>query len=305
MKLLTEEQALAKDQARPPGDSTPGPEPREYHPATGDQVTRSPWLDGASRLAGSASWALVGVAAVVAIWSVATLFAPDLPTPGETLVSLASLLTRPFYDAGPNDKGIGLLLFLSLQRVFVGFTLAAMVGVPLGFLIGGSHRAWRAANPIVQILRPVSPLAWFPIGLVALGSSPQAAVFVIFITALWPTVLNTAAGAASVPRDHRNVARVFHFGRMAYVRHVMVPHTLPSIVTGLRLSMGIAWMVIVAAEMLASGATGIGSFVWESYNSADLPAVTAAIVLIGLVGVSLDAAFLRLGRRVSLEEVQV
>ncbi|MGQ0742843.1 MAG: nitrate ABC transporter permease [Acidimicrobiales bacterium] len=258
------------------------------------------WITGRASVAG---WATVGLVVVVAVWSALTPFAPDLPNPGEALASLVDLLTRPFYDAGPNDKGIGLLLILSLQRVFLGFALATAVGVPLGFLIGGCRRVAKAANPVVQILRPVSPLAWFPIGLVVFKNSPQAAVFVIFITALWPTVLNTAAGAASVPRDHRNVARVFQFNRMAYIRHVMVPHTLPSIVTGLRLSMGIAWMVIVAAEMLASGATGVGSFVWESYNSSDLPAVTAAIILIGLVGVGLDGLFQRIGRKVALEEV--
>lgn len=290
----------------PPADSRkPGRRPTD---ADGPAVAPAPSSALGRRmraLASSGAWALVGVAVVVALWSMVAVFSPDLPTPPEALASLSGMLRYPFYDAGPNDKGVGLLLLLSLQRVFVGFALAAAVGVPLGFLIGTSPRAWKAANPVMQILRPVSPLAWFPIGLVALSSSPNAAVFVIFITALWPIVVNTAAGASSVPRDHRNVARVFQFGRMAYVRHVLVPHTLPEIVTGLRLSMGIAWMVIVAAEMLASGATGIGSFVWESYNTADLAGVTAAIVLIGFVGVALDSAFLRIGRRVALEEVTV
>jgi nitrate/nitrite transport system permease protein len=176
--------------------------------------------------------------------------------------------------------------------------MAVAVGVPLGFLIGGSKKAWAAANPVIQVLRPVSPLAWFPIGLVVLKDVRSAAVFVIFITSLWPTVVNTAAGAASVPSDQRNVARVFKFGRLAYVRHVVVPHSLPAVITGMRLSMGIAWMVIVAAEML-SGNSGIGYFVWNSYNGGSLPDVIGAIVLIGAVGVALDTAFMGLARKVT------
>ncbi|MCA1692651.1 MAG: nitrate ABC transporter permease [Actinobacteria bacterium] len=283
----------APPQVEPSGAETPIPEPA---PAASPAATRT----GAAVRA--VAWSLVGAAVVIALWSAVALSSPDLPTPPEALRSLQDLLSNPFYDNGPNDKGIGVQLLASLQRVFLGFVMATAVGVPLGFLIGGSRRAWQAANPIVQLLRPVSPLAWFPIGLVVLKDAPNAAVFVIFITALWPTVINTAAGAASVPRDHRNVARVFKFGRFAYVRHVMVPHTLPSIITGLRLSMGVAWMVIVAVEML-SGGTGVGFFVWNSYNGSDLPAVVAAIILIGAVGVVLDTAFVRLGRRFAPEEV--
>src|SRR6266511_582534 len=251
--------------------------------------------------AASAAWALVGVGVLVGLWSLVSRQAPDLPGPASVAGTLTEFLAHPFRDDGPNDKGIGLQLAISLRRVFAGFVVAALVGIPLGLLIGGSRRAWRAANPVVQLLRPVSPLAWFPIGLVVLKDAPKAAIFVIFITALWPIVMNTAAGAASIPTDQRNVARVFRFGRVAYVRHVMIPHTLPSLITGLRLSMGVAWMVIVAAEML-SGGSGIGFFVWDSYNGGNLSAVIAAIVFIGLVGVALDIAFVRLGRRISTEE---
>jgi nitrate/nitrite transport system permease protein len=247
-------------------------------------------------------WAAVGGGVLVAIWAVVAIKSPDLPTPLEGWTALTTLLASPFHDNGPNDKGVGLQLLISLQRVFSGFGMAAVVGIPLGLLIGSSRRAWQAANPVVQLLRPVSPLAWFPIGLVVLKNAPHAAVFVIFITALWPTVTNTAAGAASVPRDHRNVARVFQFGRLRYIRHVLVPHALPSVVTGLRLSMGVAWMVIVAVEML-SGGTGIGFFVWNSYNGANLGEVIAAILLIGIVGLTLDVAFLRIARKVELPEV--
>ena len=250
----------------------------------------------------AAGWASLGAAVVIGFWQLAAQAAPDLPTPLEAFRELGRLVSRPFYDNGPNDKGIGLQLLTSLQRVFTGFALAAAVGIPLGLLIGASRRAWQALNPIVQILRPVSPLAWFPIWLVVLKNAGSAAVFVIFITALWPTVINTAAGASSVPRDQRNVAKVFRFGRLAYFRHVLVPHAMPSVVTGLRLSMGIAWMVIVAVEML-SGGSGIGFFVWDSYNASNLAAVIAAVFLIGSIGVLLDAAFVKVFKRLAVEEV--
>jgi nitrate/nitrite transport system permease protein len=253
---------------------------------------------GLSSLSAAIGWAAVGVGVVVGLWWLIALRSPDLPTPPEAIRALQRLLRYPFYDLGPNDKGIGIQLGVSLVKVFSGFAMAVLVGVPLGFLIGGSKRAWAAANPVIQVLRPVSPLAWFPIGLVVLKDVGQAAIFVIFITSLWPTVINTAFGASSVPADQRNVARVFKFGRLAYVRHVVIPHSLPSIITGMRLSMGIAWMVIVAAEML-SGNTGIGYFVWNSYNGGSLANVIAAIVTIGLVGVLLDTAFMRLGKKVA------
>ena len=247
-------------------------------------------------LAWGAAWGSLGAAVVVALWWLVSLRSTALPTPVEAFRALQTLVRYPFYDLGPNDKGIGVQLGVSLVKVFTGFAMAALVGVPLGFLIGGSRKAWAAANPVIQVLRPVSPLAWFPIGLVVLNDVRSAAVFVIFVTSLWPTVINTAAGAASVSADQRNVARVFRFGRLAYVRHVVIPHGLPSVITGMRLSMGIAWMVIVAAEML-SGNTGIGYFVWNSYNGGSLADVIGAIVLIGMVGVALDTAFMRLARK--------
>lgn len=243
----------------------------------------------------SISYALLGIGCLVALWSVVAWRSPDLPNPIDAWHSFTELMASPFHDSGPNDRGIGLQLLTSIGRVFRGFGLAVLVGVPFGLFVGTNKRAWQAANPVIQLLRPVSPLAWFPIGLVVLKDSPQAAVFVIFITALWPIVINTAAGASSIPADQRNVARVFRFGRVAYVRHVVIPHTMPSTITGLRLSMGVAWMVIVAVEML-SGGSGIGFFVWNSYNGGSLGDVISAIVLIGLVGVVLDTGFVRLGR---------
>jgi nitrate/nitrite transport system permease protein len=232
------------------------------------------------------------------LWVIVADASPDLPTPVEGWDALRALLTDPLHTGGPSDQGVFLQLGESLGRVLRGFGLAVLVGVPFGLLMGTSRRAWQAANPVVQLLRPVSPLAWFPIGLVILQDAPQAAVLVIFITALWPIILNTAAGAASLPADQRNVARVFRFGKLTYVRHVLVPHTMPSMVTGLRISMGTAWMVIVAVEML-SGGSGIGFFVWDSYNAGNLGNVVAAIILIGVVGVVLDLLLVRLERHFS------
>lgn len=278
--------------------TAPGPVPDKPTPAPARETRGG----GLERLR-AVGWALVGLGILGAIWQLGSAFSADLPSPSEGLGELRHLLANPFYDNGPNDKGVGRHLLISLQRVFTGFTMAAVVGIPLGLLIGANRRAWQAGNPVVQLLRPVSPLAWFPILLVVTKNPGKAAVFVIFVTALWPTVLNTAAGAGAIPRDQRNVALVFQFGRMAYLRHVLLPNTLPSVVTGLRQSMGIAWMVIVAAEMLSGGA-GIGGFVWESYSAGNLPAVTAAILIIGALGLLLDVGFLRLGRQVALEEVQ-
>ena len=260
------------------------------------------WKPRVLSIASTIGWGLVGTAFFVALWQFASMRTSDLPSPSDTASTLQRLLSDPFYDHGPNDKGVGTQLLISLGRVGLGFAAAAAVGIPLGLAMGASARMWLATNPIVQLLRPVSPLAWFPIWLAISKDAPKAAVIVIFVTALWPTVINTAAGAAGVPLEQRNVARVFRFGRLAYLRHVLIPNALPGVVTGLRLSMGIAWMVIVAVEML-SGSTGIGYYVWDSYNAGNLSQVAAAIVLIGAIGMLLDWAFLRLGRRVT-EEVR-
>jgi nitrate/nitrite transport system permease protein len=225
----------------------------------------------------------------------------DLPGPFATLRVFWDLVSNPFYDAGPSDKGIGLQLLASLQRVFTGFLIGSAVSIPLGLLLGLNPFARRFVDPLVQILRPVSPLAWFPIGLAAFHSAPSATVFMIFITSLWPTVINTAFGVGTLPESHKNVARVFQFSRRKYLFRVVLPYSLPHILTGLRLSMGIAWMVIVAGEML-SGGTGIGFFVWDSWNALSLERVLSAILLIGAVGLALDRGFAVLVRRFSYGE---
>jgi nitrate/nitrite transport system permease protein len=250
--------------------------------------------------ASTSGWALLGAGVLVAVWALVCTRAKDLPTPSATVTALRLLVSHAFEADAPYGRGIGLQLMSSLGRVFKGFLFATVVGVPLGLAMGASKRAWKAMNPIVQVLRPVSPLAWFPIALIITKSPPKASVWVIFITALWLVVINTASGAAQIPHEQLDVARVFRFGRPAYVKHVLVPNALPSVVTGLRGAMGIAWMVIVAVEMM-SASSGIGFFVWDAYNAGNYDFLIAAIVLIGVIGLVLDVLFMRLARAVTLE----
>lgn len=234
-------------------------------------------------------WGVLGFAVVVLIW---WLVAPErLPTPPEVGQRLVEDVSDPFYSS-MNDHGVGILLGYSLGRVLEGFALAAVVGVPLGLAMGTSLRWWNASNPVVQLLRPVSPLAWFPIFAVIFMDSEQASIWVIFVTALWPIAINTAAGASAIPEDQKKVAEVFRFGRIAYIRHVLLPNTFSSIVTGMRLAFGMAWLVIVAVEMLGT-ATGIGNDTWEAYNGSRFDQMMANIVWIGLIGLVVDALFLR------------
>ena len=237
------------------------------------------------------------------IWGIAAAtVGDDLPGPIATMKTFFMLMSDPFYDRGPNDKGIGIQLGASLWRVFRGFAVGTAVAIPMGVILGSSEVGRRVLDPIVQVLRPVSPLAWFPIGLVTLQSAPDAAIFVVFITSLWPTVINTAFGVSSIPQSHRNVARVFEFSPGTYLRRVVLPHSLPHILVGLRLSLGIAWVVIVAAEML-SGGTGIGFYVWDAWNALDLQRVISAILLIGIVGLLLDHLVSVIARRFEYPEV--
>jgi nitrate/nitrite transport system permease protein len=259
-------------------------------------------LDRLSSAGTTLALGLFGFGMLFLLWAIIATITPELPTPIEAINALVELLKTPFHDGGPNDKGIGIQLMTSLERVFIGFGIATIVAVPFGFLMGASKAAWAMFNPVVQLLRPVSPLAWFPLGLVVLKAAPLAAIFVIFITSIWPTLLNTAFGVSSVPQSHKNVARVFQFSKTKYVRHVLLPYSLPSVVTGMRISMGIAWMVIVAAEML-SGGTGIGFYVWDAYNASNLADVAAAIFLIGFVGMALDFGFGRLQAKVAYKEM--
>jgi nitrate/nitrite transport system permease protein len=240
---------------------------------------------------------VLGFAILGGVWHLVSLITKgELPTPAATLKVLWELVIDPFYDYGPNDKGIALQLGSSLGRVFTGFLCGAFIAIPIGLLMGASAFCKKMFDPIVQVLKPVSPLAWFPIGLVAFQSASSATVFIIFITSLWPTLINTAFGVSSIPDDHKNVAKAFGFSRWKYLTKVLLPFSLPHIITGLRLSISVAWLVIVAGEML-SGGIGIGFFVWDSWNALSLEKVISAILIIGVVGLILDRIFAAIQKR--------
>ncbi|WP_417409729.1 nitrate ABC transporter permease [Hoeflea sp.] len=213
-----------------------------------------------------------------------------VPPPSQVLQKAWEQLSDPFYDAGPNDKGIGIQIGYSIYRVLAGYCLAALVAIPLGFLIGMSPVAYRALNPFIQVLRPISPLAWMPLALFIIQDSEMSAIFVIFICSIWPMLINTAFGVAGVRRDWVNVARTHELGALRTAFMVILPAAAPTIVTGMRISIGIAWLVIVAAEMLVGG-TGIGYYVWNEWNNLDLTSVIFSILMIGVVGMALDAMF--------------
>ena len=223
---------------------------------------------------------------------------PTLAQMGSTVVEH---LASPFYDNGPNDKGIGLQLGYSLGRVALGYLIAALVAIPLGFAIGMSPLIYRALDPFIQVLKPISPLAWMPLALYTIKDSAASGIFVIFICSVWPMLINTAFGVASVRRDWLNVARTLEVSHWRRAVEVILPAAAPTILTGMRISMGIAWLVIVAAEMLVGG-TGVGYFVWNEWNNLSLPNVIFAILVIGVVGMLLDAMFARLQKAVTYVE---
>jgi len=231
----------------------------------------------------------------------ASVQASGLPSPGTVGETIATQLANPFYDNGPNDKGIGIQLAWSLSRVLAGFLLAALVAVPLGFVIGMSPLMHKALNPYIQLLKPISPLAWMPLALYTIKDASLSSIFVIFICSIWPMMINTAHGVASVKKDWLNVARTLEVNPFRTAISVILPAAAPTILTGMRISMGIAWLVIVAAEMLVGG-TGIGYFVWNEWNNLNLSNVIFAIVMIGAVGMLLDMVFGLLTKLVTYQE---
>ncbi|MFL5620128.1 MAG: nitrate ABC transporter permease [Gemmatimonadaceae bacterium] len=260
-----------------------------------------PTAAGAAR---SAGWSLGSVAIALGVWQLVCLtISKDFPTPLASFRVTLELLRNAFakVDGMP---GIGFQVLASMRRIAIGFSLSAAVAIPAGILIGVSPTIRKLFDPIVQVLRPVSPLVWFPLALVAfknLGGVSSSTLFTIFVTSLWPTLINTAVGVSSLPADYRIVAKVFRFSRARYLRKILLPHTLPYVLTGLRLSMGTAWLVIVAAEML-SGDMGIGFFAWDAYNAGSYEKMIAAVAAIGGVGLALDRGFSALSRRFDYRE---
>lgn len=217
------------------------------------------------------------------------IFSKGMPTASKTIQELWWWVTNPFFDNGPNDLGIGWNLLISLRRVAIGYLAASLVAVPLGILIGISPVARKAFNPYIQLLKPISPLAWLPLGLYILRDSEQTGVFIIFISSIWPTLINTSFGVANVSQEYLDVSKTLGASRWRTIFKIIIPAALPNILSGLRISMGIAWLVIVAAEMLLG--TGLGYFIWNEWNNLYIPNILVAIFIIGLVGLLLDSCF--------------
>jgi nitrate/nitrite transport system permease protein len=224
-----------------------------------------------------------------------------MPGPLDVGAKLWEHIKRPFYDNGPNDKGLGIQLGYSIARVMLGYLLAVLVAIPLGFLIGMSPLLSKALDPFIQILKPISPLAWMPLALYTIKDSSLSAIFVIFICSVWPMLMNTAFGVSAVRKEWINVARTLEVGNIRRAFTVILPAAAPTILTGMRISIGIAWLVIVAAEMLVGG-TGIGYFVWNEWNNLSITNVIIAIFVIGLVGMILDQILARFTRMVTFPE---
>ena len=224
-------------------------------------------------------------------------FAKGMPTASKTLQELWWWVTHPFFDNGPNDLGIGWNLLISLRRVAIGYLAASLLAVPLGVLIGISPVAYKGFNPYIQLLKPISPLAWLPLGLYIFRDSELTGIFIILISSIWPTLSNTAFGVANVNPDYLDVAKTLGASRWRTIFKVIIPAALPNIVSGLRISMGISWLVIVAAEMLLG--TGLGYFIWNEWNNLYIPNILVAIFIIGLVGIVLDSIFAALEKFVA------
>jgi len=244
---------------------------------------------------------ILGLLLLLGIWYLATLGSKgSIPGPGKTWDAAVKLFSDPFYREGPNDQGIGWNILASLQRVAIGFGIAAAVGIPLGFMIGRFATLEAMINPIISLLRPVSPLAWLPIGLLVFKRADPAATWTIFICSIWPMIMNTAQGVQRIPQDYLNVARVLDLSEWKVFTKILFPSVLPYMLTGIRLSIGTAWLVIVAAEMLTGG-VGIGFWVWDEWNNLKVEHIIIAIFVIGIVGLILEQSLVLLARRFSYE----
>lgn len=245
---------------------------------------------------------VLGLVLFVLAWQGIATAIPALPTPAVTWKAAVALFADPFYRNGPNDQGVGWNVLASLARVGAGFGMAALIGIPAGFLIGRFAFLNAMASPIISLLRPVSPLAWLPIGLLLFKSANPAAIWAIFICSIWPMVINTAVGVTRVPQDYLNVARVLNLSEWKVFTRVLFPAVLPYMLTGVRLSIGTAWLVIVAAEMLTGG-VGIGFWLWDEWNNLKVEHIVIAIFVIGVVGLLLEHALLAIARRFSYDAV--
>jgi len=241
---------------------------------------------------------IVGLAVFICLWALVARQGGRIPDPVTVWHAATQIFADPFYRKGPNDQGIGWNVLSSLKRVGIGFTLAALVGIPLGFVFGRFRFAAGMAAPVIALLKPVSPLAWLPIGLLLFKAANPAAIYVIFVCSLWPMIVNTAVGVRQIPQDYLNVARVLNLSEWKVFTRILFPAVLPYMITGVRLSIGVAWLVIVAAEMLTGG-VGIGFWVWDEWNNLKVEHIIIAIFTIGIVGLALEQALVLLARRFS------
>jgi nitrate/nitrite transport system permease protein len=242
----------------------------------------------------------LGLLLLILVWEIISKGGQTIPGPLVTFKHGLTIFADPFYQNGPNDQGIAYKIINSLQRVGIGFGLAALVGIPAGFAIGRFTFLNSMLGPIISLLRPVSPLAWLPIGLLVFQGANPAAIWTIFISSIWPMVINTAVGVQRVPSDYMNVAKVLNLSEWKIFTRILFPAVLPYMMTGVRLSIGVAWLVIVAAEMLTGG-VGIGFWVWDEWNNLKVESILIAILLIGVIGLLLELGLMALAKRFSYE----
>jgi nitrate/nitrite transport system permease protein len=245
---------------------------------------------------------LIAIAVLLVVWQILTL-SPDanLPSPIKVIEQTWELIINPFFDKGATNKGLFWQIWASLQRVLQGFTLAAIVGITIGIIVGTNEFLYDALDPIFQILRTIPPLAWLPIALATFQQSNPSAIFVIFITSIWPIIINTIAGVQQIPQDYINVSKVLQLSRKEYFLDVVFPATVPYIFTGLRIGVGLSWLAIVAAEMLIGG-VGIGFFIWDAWNAANISQIIIALLYVGLVGLLLDKTIAFIATKVVPDE---
>ena len=279
MPLIKTEQSVAA--------ALPKAEVLRLTPAKPD-LLRATLLPKLGEVAANVLPPLVTLAIILTVWQILCMKpGATLPSPTKIWSEAKDLIVDPFFVAGPQDIGLGWRVLVSLQRVAIGYGFAAVVGIMLGTIIGQSMWAMRGLDPIFQVLRTISPLAWLPISLAAFRDSQPSAIFVIFITSVWPIIINTAVGIRNIPQDYRNVAKVLRLNHLEFFWKIMIPSAAPYIFTGLRIGIGLSWLAIVAAEMLTGG-VGIGFFIWDAWNSSRLSDIVVALVYIGLVGFVLD-----------------
>ena len=292
-KDMLAKSAAAQGERRAAAANEPIPAPAVAPPEEPRYVrTRAPdWAVRAFAMA-------LGIAAFVGLWAIVSKASGQLPDPASTFDAAMKVFGDPFYRKGPNDQGIGWNVLTSLGRVGLGFGLAALVGIPLGFMLGRFRFLSDMAAPVISLLRPVSPLAWLPIGLLVFKAANPAAIYVIFVCSLWPMIINTAVGVRQVPQDYLNVARVLSLSEWKVFTKILFPAVLPYMLTGVRLSIGVAWLVIVAAEMLTGG-VGIGFWVWDEWNNLNVKHIIIAIFVVGVVGLALEQLLLLIARRFS------